>query len=180
MTQPEHRRDRVLDAAQHLFLRSGFRGTSMEAIAAEAGMAKPTLYAEFPDKNAVFTAVVARFFADLQRVFEEALDQEGSLADRIAQALLAKHLYLRQLLDNSPHALELYSEQSRQAAPQLATLEAETVARLTALVAKERTPAEASQLAEMLAGASDGVAKRSRNEAALEANLRLLVEKLLA
>ncbi len=179
MRQAENRRDRVLDAAQHLFLRSGFRGTTMEAIAAEAGIAKPTLYAEFPDKVAVFSAVLTRFFSELHQAFDSGLSGNGPVAQRIAEALTAKYLMLRNVLEASPHATELYGE-TRQAAPQLAALETAIAERIAAEIGTSQEPGEAIRLASILAGAADGVAKRSRDEATLKANLRFLVEKLLS
>ncbi len=44
------RRQRLLAAALELSLQRGFRGTSMEAVARRAQVAKPTLYKYFGDK----------------------------------------------------------------------------------------------------------------------------------
>jgi TetR/AcrR family transcriptional repressor of mexJK operon len=52
--------DRILDVAAHLFMLRGFRATSMDDIAREAGMSKLTLYRRFKDKSALFTAVIER------------------------------------------------------------------------------------------------------------------------
>ena len=52
---PEH----ILRAAQRLFLSEGYALTSMEAIAAEAGIAKGTLYTRFSSKNELFRELVA-------------------------------------------------------------------------------------------------------------------------
>ena len=51
---------RILDAAQQLFLERGFHGTSIDEIAETAPASKPTIYAHFPGKEALFTAVVGR------------------------------------------------------------------------------------------------------------------------
>jgi TetR/AcrR family transcriptional repressor of mexJK operon len=50
----------ILDAAAALFMRQGFAGTSMDAVAREANVSKATLYAHFAGKDALFAAVVAR------------------------------------------------------------------------------------------------------------------------
>jgi TetR/AcrR family transcriptional regulator, mexJK operon transcriptional repressor len=52
------KRERVHQAAQSLFLRYGFEGTSMDAIAEEAQVSKPTLYRYYPNKEAMFIAVL--------------------------------------------------------------------------------------------------------------------------
>jgi AcrR family transcriptional regulator len=46
------------DAALRLFLDNGYEATSMDAIAAEAGTTKATLYARFGSKEAIFRSVV--------------------------------------------------------------------------------------------------------------------------
>jgi TetR/AcrR family transcriptional repressor of mexJK operon len=49
----------VVDAARSLFLRQGYAGTTMAAIAAQAGLTKRTLYNNYADKDALFTQIVA-------------------------------------------------------------------------------------------------------------------------
>src|SRR5687768_18325929 len=57
---PERRRPLVLDAAYNLFLENGFEGTSMDAIAAAAGVSKPVVYDCFASKDELFTAMLDR------------------------------------------------------------------------------------------------------------------------
>lgn len=52
--------ERILDAAGKVFLERGFEGASIEEIAEEARAGKPTIYARFASKQALFAAVVAR------------------------------------------------------------------------------------------------------------------------
>lgn len=52
------KRHAILEAAKHLFLSQGFEGTSVEQIAAEAGVSKLTVYSHFGDKEALFFAAV--------------------------------------------------------------------------------------------------------------------------
>jgi AcrR family transcriptional regulator len=51
---------RILDAARRLFLERGLEGTSVDKIASLARAGKPTIYARFPSKETLFTAVVLR------------------------------------------------------------------------------------------------------------------------
>jgi AcrR family transcriptional regulator len=50
----------VASTATRLFARSGLHGTTMDAIAAEAGVRKPNLYRQFPSKEAAYVTVVER------------------------------------------------------------------------------------------------------------------------
>ncbi len=52
--------ERILDAARQVFLERGFEGASIEEIADTARSGKPTIYARFPNKEALFAAVVMR------------------------------------------------------------------------------------------------------------------------
>ena len=52
--------ERILDAAAKVFLDRGFEGATIDEVAEEARAGKPTIYARFPGKEALFTAVVAR------------------------------------------------------------------------------------------------------------------------
>lgn len=54
----EKRRD-ILDAAKAVFLKSGFGGATMDAVAARAGASKMTLYRHFADKEALFAGVIS-------------------------------------------------------------------------------------------------------------------------
>jgi TetR/AcrR family transcriptional regulator, mexJK operon transcriptional repressor len=53
----------VVDAARTLFLRKGYAGTTMEEIAALAGLTKRTVYNNYADKDALFTQIVAEVIA---------------------------------------------------------------------------------------------------------------------
>ena len=52
--------ERILDAAGRVFLEHGFQGASVDEIAEVASAGKPTIYARFPSKQALFTAVIER------------------------------------------------------------------------------------------------------------------------
>ncbi len=56
------KRQQIQAAAQRLFLANGYKRTSMEAIRAEAGVSKPTLYTHYADKEALFADVVRLAF----------------------------------------------------------------------------------------------------------------------
>jgi TetR/AcrR family transcriptional repressor of mexJK operon len=54
------KRDAIHVAATALFLRLGFEGTSMDAIAAEACVSKQTLYRYYQNKETLFVAVLSQ------------------------------------------------------------------------------------------------------------------------
>lgn len=58
--QAEARQDELLEAALDHFLDKGYENATIEAIAAQVGMTKRTVYARYPEKPALFRAAVSR------------------------------------------------------------------------------------------------------------------------
>ncbi len=178
MKESAGKQARILEAAARLFLKHGLRGTSMEAIAREAGIAKPTLYAYFADKQAVFVALTAQLIEGWRADFLMALRGDGDIVQRVAVALIAKHRAVMRLLANSPHAAELYGEHDRLAAPPFSVLDAEMAAALEAELAQAGV-ARPRLLAQLLLAASYGVGQKAQSPAELGPALRLLSERLI-
>ena len=79
--QARHTRFRILDAAQRRFAERGYGVTTMDAIAAEAGVAVDTVYAGFGSKRGVLSALMdVRVGGDDQPV--QLLDRPGPQAVR--------------------------------------------------------------------------------------------------
>src|ERR1044072_7704507 len=62
----EQLRELILDAATELFLAQGFGATTIDAVAQRVRMSKRTFYDRFPDKAALFAAVVHRIIERLR------------------------------------------------------------------------------------------------------------------
>ncbi|TMC13523.1 MAG: TetR/AcrR family transcriptional regulator [Chloroflexi bacterium] len=63
----------ILAAAADVFLREGYAGASIDAIAGTAGVSKRTIYNHFEDKEHLFLAVVRNTLASVEAEFDEAL-----------------------------------------------------------------------------------------------------------
>jgi AcrR family transcriptional regulator len=74
---------RILDAAQRVFLKRGYQSASLDEIAQSAPASKPTIYAHFPGKEALFEAVVARVIEGLTD-FEGFAPKGRSVQDKLA------------------------------------------------------------------------------------------------
>jgi TetR/AcrR family transcriptional repressor of mexJK operon len=97
------KRAAILAAAKRLFPLSGFEGTSMDAIAAEAGVSKLTVYSHFTDKETLFVAAIRARCTDQvpDALFD--VDTSGPVRgqlEAIARAFLA--------LITSPEAISLH------------------------------------------------------------------------
>jgi AcrR family transcriptional regulator len=85
------KRAAILDAALRAFVRDGYGLTRIETIAAEAGVAKPTVYNHFGDKETLFRVVIldgARRSSDqIVAALETTLPDDGAdLAGALARA----------------------------------------------------------------------------------------------
>jgi AcrR family transcriptional regulator len=76
--------ERILDAAAKVFLERGFEGASVDEIADVARAGKPTIYARFPGKEALFTAVVERIVREITSSFERIAPTGATIEERLA------------------------------------------------------------------------------------------------
>lgn len=82
-SETSSRSDTIIDAAERLFTRFGYRRTVMDDVAGEAGVAKGTLYLYFDSKAALFRALQTRNVALAERLCDEAEARGGTLAERL-------------------------------------------------------------------------------------------------
>ena len=76
--------EQILEAARRVFLDHGFDGASMDLIAETAHSGKPTIYARYPNKQALFAATVAHRIA-IKNARLRSFKPEGStLEERLA------------------------------------------------------------------------------------------------
>jgi AcrR family transcriptional regulator len=120
-----------------LFLAQGYGATSIEAVAQQARISKRTFYHRFPDKAALFGAVVRRIVEELRPPAGASLYEGGNLEQvlgRLARLMLGAAL--------TPKALALN---------RLMVAEAQRFPELAAIVAREGGRAElAGQITAML------------------------------
>jgi AcrR family transcriptional regulator len=93
--QADETRTRIADAARKLFLEHGFDGTTIEAIAREAGVAAPTVYATYRSKKGLMAELLNR--ARFGPTFGELVKEAHTLtdpADRVrVTARIARQVY---------------------------------------------------------------------------------------
>jgi len=77
---------RILDAARKVFLERGFEGASIDEIAKVARSGKPTIYARFRDKRALFTAVVTRDILSRISEFKAEVPTGATIEERLTSA----------------------------------------------------------------------------------------------
>lgn len=174
-------RDRILEAGAKLFVAYGLRRTSMEAIAAEAGVAKATAYAQFPNKEAVFDAAVAYLSDGMIARAEAAAGAAKAPAAAVLASLTSKQLEMFATVMRSPHAAELLAAFA--GAGEKSTTAAHEAYQATLTRWLARCPRvgkrAASEVAELLDQSAWGIAARVRSEAELKTRLKLLIERVV-
>jgi len=78
-TRSQRKRAAILEAAATTFLRRGYLGTSMDEIAALAGVSKQTVYKQFADKERLFKEIVLGTVNEAsQPVYDEVLNLDAT------------------------------------------------------------------------------------------------------
>ncbi|GAA3487232.1 MULTISPECIES: TetR/AcrR family transcriptional regulator [Streptomyces] len=91
------RREELLDAALRVFARKGFAASRIDDVAAEAGIAKGSVYLSFDSRDALLEAVFQRYAARSEQALAAASAVRGPALDRLAAlvrgtvAFLAAH-----------------------------------------------------------------------------------------
>src|ERR1043165_6246803 len=73
--------DAVLDKARAVFWNLGYAATSLDDLAAATGLNRPSLYAAFGDKHALYMAALERSRSEGTAALTAALQIEGPLRD---------------------------------------------------------------------------------------------------
>ncbi|HVL70758.1 MAG TPA: TetR/AcrR family transcriptional regulator [Beijerinckiaceae bacterium] len=129
---PVDRRARILDAAERCFVRAGFHRTTMQDVAAEAGMSPGNLYRYFPSKDAIVAGLCER---DRAQIAEDFASMEGGADFMETFARLGRKHFEEEPREKAVLCLEIWAEATRNAAVNQVSREfdCDLVGRLTAL-----------------------------------------------
>jgi AcrR family transcriptional regulator len=89
----ETTRDRILDAAERLLARLGYRKTTMDDLAVEAGLSKRTIYLHFPSKEEAMLSTIDRIVDRLLARLGDAARAGVDAGARIRRMLLLRVLF---------------------------------------------------------------------------------------
>ena len=104
----------ILDAALEVFSRQGFRGATLDQIAAEAGLSKPNLLYYFPSKEAIHVSLLTELMTTWLDPLRD-LDPEGEPVEELMT-------YVRRKLEMSrdfPRESRLFANEILQGAPRI-------------------------------------------------------------
>lgn len=111
------KREAIERAAIALFRTSGYGGASIEQIAADAGVARGTFYLYFPDKLALFDAVLDRVFAPVTETLAAVAGELGRArtTDQVMAVYRGMAAGLALVVLAHPAEVEIAFRESRQA-----------------------------------------------------------------
>ncbi|WP_168582222.1 TetR family transcriptional regulator [Gephyromycinifex aptenodytis] len=99
----KQRREQLLGVSRRLFADKGYEGTTVEEIAAKAGVSKPVVYEHFGGKEGMYAVVVDR---EIQALLDAIT---GALSERIHARLLLEQaaLALLDYIETSPEGFRI-------------------------------------------------------------------------
>jgi len=115
--------DQIADAALRLFARYGYKRSSMDDIAKEAGLAKATLYLHFKGKDDVFRAMLRLLARRVEARCREVVAMEAPFTERLTALLLAHHGQIYASFGTGEHLVELKAVMATVAADELQIFE---------------------------------------------------------
>ena len=102
LSKGEATRQRILDAAQVAILEKGFTATSIDELIAECGLTKGGFFYHFKDKNDLAKALLRRYIAEDEDVYDRIFAQARSLVDDPLQVFLLGLKLLADVMGDMP------------------------------------------------------------------------------
>jgi AcrR family transcriptional regulator len=88
LTSADEARERILAAAERCIDRHGIRKTTMDDVASEVGLSRPSVYRYFADRDDLLIELITRHARALLDRARKSISRQGSLADQIVEAIL--------------------------------------------------------------------------------------------
>src|SRR5271170_7460784 len=87
-TSTDDARERILAAAERCIYRHGVRKTTMDDIASEVGLSRPSVYRYFADRDDLLVELIARHARVLNDRARKSISRQSGLPDQIVEGVL--------------------------------------------------------------------------------------------
>ena len=104
MAKAGETRQKILNIAQEAVLAKGFAATSIDEIVAAADVTRSGFFYHFKDKNALARALLERYVADEDALFDELFDRSRELHEDPLHAMLIGLKLLSEMMADLPSA----------------------------------------------------------------------------
>ena len=95
MVETDKKRDAIIEGAIKRFIHFGINKTTMNEIAEDLSVTKPSLYYYFPDKSSLIFGVIDKIFSDYFELVEKELINDVPLEMRLASFIEIKHKFFQ-------------------------------------------------------------------------------------
>lgn len=95
MVETDKKRDVIIEGAIKRFMHYGINKTTMNEIAEDLSVSKPSLYYYFPDKNSLVLGVIDKIFTDYFEIIEKDKVSDISLEERLGIFIEVKHRFFQ-------------------------------------------------------------------------------------
>jgi TetR/AcrR family transcriptional repressor of mexJK operon len=95
MVETDKKRDVIIEGAIKRFIHYGINKTTMNEIAEDLSVSKPSLYYYFPDKNSLVLGVIDKIFTDYFEIIEKDKVSDISLEARLGIFIEVKHRFFQ-------------------------------------------------------------------------------------
>jgi len=179
-----NRKPKVLDAALGLFVRRGFKRTTMGDIAEAAEMSRPALYVLYDNKEDIFRSTLERHYEDALKEAWERVAEVDTLTEKLDAVLRTWVIDPYELVHRNPDAQDLYEctlSFAREVRERLTVLFIGQLEEVLAtspevdVAALEARGFDAKMIAGVLAHASSGIKCSAATLAELESLLGALI-----
>ncbi len=183
------KRRRALAAALAVFGRYGYRRTTMEDIAAEAGMSRPALYLLFRNKKDIFRSAAADLCSAGIQGVDDVLRGGRPFAQQLVDALILRHAQPFRLIAGLAHGDELLSLNGSIAGDIMAAADHRAAALFAAAferadangdISLKRSNLPPDRLAALILAAASGLKAGAASPDAYEQSLRDMAALFLA
>ncbi len=188
MFDGENTEHAVLQAAMTRFSNYGYKRTSLNDIADEAGLSRPTLYSYFKNKEAILRAVSQGFHDATLRNVEAAFTAKANIQTRLVNGFWAWSEPFMGILFGSPHGAEMIGASSAMASDISAEARSKFHALLVVQLKKAKNEGDINlkpvaltinQAAELLILSVNGLSSGDTNEKTYKQRLASLVRLFL-
>jgi len=162
----DSREEHIINTAFTLFYQHGYRKVSMSDIAGASQMSRPTLYAAFDNKEAIFAALVSRQRARNEVATGQRLPGATGLPAQLACLFDIWVLEPAASVMDSPNGIDMMANCATYAAGALADMYASLEAHLAAALAaamRDRQAMGAADMAYILRVATTGIKASADN-----------------
>ena len=172
----DDKKQHILNAALRVVTDYGFKRTSMEDIAREAGVSRPAIYQWFRNKDDVFLSCLDMVIEQAFSLAETKSAEQTSPKAKVAAYLKAYMGFYHSLLIAGRHGQELLDLNNRLGAQKSTAAMERFIMALNALM---QLPADAEE-GHVLAHSAAGIKYQTPDPARFNSRLDLLLERFLA